>query len=135
MAELLQNIVLSHNPCPICVDANGRTMTLEEWVDSEWGLPGSDARYCSDDCHCVLVPVEVVSDFPAISDKVSLRGEEGTEIRAIVELSPSEEGLKDIMDAWNRDIGRLPQEIYRMPVMEIEAYLRKLYAEALGGTA
>lgn len=133
MSEQLQNVVLSHNPCPVCVDANGRVMSYEEWASSEWGLPGTSARYCEDDCHCVLVPVEVLAEFPAISEKAALRGEEGSTIRATVDLSPAEDGLKDIMDTWNRDLGKLPPEIYKMPVMEVEAYLRRLYRELMGG--
>lgn len=132
--ELLQNILLSSQPCPICVDAAAQEpMTLTEWAASEWGLPGTSARYCDELCHCILVPVEVMAEFPALNERVSLRGEEGTEIRAVVELAPSEEGLKEIMDLWNATLGRLPQEIYRMPVLEIEAYLRKKYAAAMGG--
>lgn len=136
MAELLKNIILSSNPCPVCIAAaDQEPMTLDQWAESEWGLPGSSARYCEDACHCALIPEGVLDEFPAINERVKLRGEEGTEIRAVVKLSPSEDGLKDIMDAWNRDLGRLPQEIYRMPAKEIEAYLRKLYEERVGGAA
>ena len=135
MAEqLLQNVVLSRNPCPICLDANGRVMTYKQWAASKWGLPGSSARYCEDDCHCILVPKELVGEFPAINKQVRLRGEEGSEIKTIVDLSPAEEGLKEIMDLWNATLGKLPQEIYDMDVLEVEAYLRKLYAQRTGGT-
>ena len=130
--ELLQNVVLSMNPCPICVDANGQQMTYEEWADSEYGLPGSSARYCEDDCHCILVPVEAMGELPEISDLVKLRGEEGTEIKSIVDISPSEQGLKDVMEEWNAKYGKLPPEIYSMDVMKVEAYLRKLM-EGMGG--
>jgi len=110
-------------------------MTYDEWEASEWGLPGSSARYCQDDCHCLLIEAGVVDEFPAISEQAKLRGEEGTEIRAIIELSPAEEGLKDIMDRWNRDLGKLPPEIYSMDVMKVEAFLRKLYEARFGGGA
>ena len=133
--ELLQNVVLSRNPCPICADANGRRMTLEEWAESEWGLPGSSARYCEDDCHCILIPAAVLPEFPAVSKQAKLRGETASEIRATVDLAPSEEGLKDIMDRWNEEIGQLPPEIYSMDVSKVEAYLRKLYRKRVGREA
>lgn len=134
--ELLRNVVLSSNPCPICVDAaEQEPMTLKEWAASEWGLPGSSARYCEDDCHCLLIPEAVLPEFPAISEKAKLRGEEGSAIRATVELAPSEQGLKGIMDQWNENIGKLPPEIYKMDLYKVEAYLRKLYAEIMGGEA
>jgi len=124
--ELLQNVVLSRNPCPICIDANGRQMPYEEWADSEWGLPGSSARYCEDDCHCVLVPVEAIDELPEISKLVKLRGEEGTEIRSVVDITPSEQGLKEVMEEWNAMGMKLPPEIYKMDLFKVEAYLRKL---------
>lgn len=128
----LQNVVLSTRSCPICVDANGRIMTYEEWADSEWGLPGSDARYCSDACHCILVPVDALAGLPEISKQVALRGEKGSEIQAVVDIFPKEQGLKEIMDEWNAEIGKLPQEIYDMEVMKVEAYLRKKYTALRG---
>jgi hypothetical protein len=126
--ELLQNVVLSRNPCPICVDANGQQMTYEEWADSEWGLPGSSARYCEDDCHCILVPVDAMEELPEISEQAKLRGEEGSELLSIIEITPSEQGLKEVMEEWNVKYGKLPPEIYDMDVFEVEAYLRKLMA-------
>ncbi len=135
MPDLLQNVVLSQNPCPICMDANGRQMTYDEWAESEWGLPGSSARYCEDDCHCILIEAGLIDQFPAISEKAKLRGEEGTEILAIIELSPTEEGLKDIMDLWNKNLGKLPPEIYQMDAMKVEEYLRKLYKAKTSGGA
>jgi len=131
---LLQNVILSSNPCPICVDAaDQEPMTHDEWASSEWGLPGSSARYCEDDCHCILVPVDAMDKLPEISDLVKLRGEEGTEIRSVVDISPSEQGLKDIMEEWNAKYGKLPPEIYDMDVFEVETYLRKLIKEREGG--
>lgn len=132
----LKNVTLSSKPCPICVDAGEQEpMTEAEWAASEWGLPGSSARYCDENCHCALVPEAVLSEFPAINAQVKLRGEEGTEVRAVVELAPSEEGLKEIMDKWNRDLGKLPPVIYDMELYDVEPYLRKLYAQTLGGAA
>ncbi len=130
-AELLQNIVLSRNPCPICLDAaDQEPMTLEEWAESEWGLPGSSTRYCEDDCHCVLMPVALMDEFPAISERVHLRGEEGTDIRAIVEIGPAEAGLKEIMDKWNEDLGKIPEQFYHIKnLAKAETYLRELYAK------
>jgi hypothetical protein len=134
MAELLQNVVLSRNPCPICQDANGRQLTYEEWAMSRWGLPGSSARYCEDDCHCILVPVAALPDLPEISEQAALRGEEGSEIVSIIELSPAEQGLKEIMDLWNEELGKLPDKIYDMDVFEVEAYLRRRYKKIMGST-
>ena len=133
-AELLRNVLLSSNPCPICILAGEEEpMTMEDWEASEYGLPGSSARYCEDDCHCILVPEGVVGEFPAVSERAKLRGEEGSTIRLTVEFAPSEQGLKEIMDLWNENLGRLPPEIYRMDVYEVEGYLRKLYAKRVAG--
>jgi len=125
---MLQNVILSTNPCPICKDANGRTMSYEDWANSEWGLPGSSARYCEDACHCILVPVDALPELPEISKMVKLRGEDGSEIKAVVDIFPKEQGLKEIMDEWNDELGKLPDEIYDMDVMKVEAYLRKRFA-------
>ena len=134
MEDLLQNIILSRNPCPICIDAaNQEPMSYSSWADSEWGLPGTDARYCSDDCHCVLVPVDALDALPEISDLVRLRGEEGTEIPSVIDISPSEQGLKEVMEEWNAKYGKLPPEIYDMDVFEVEPYLRKLIKKLEGG--
>lgn len=133
MPEILQNVVLSRNPCPICLDANGRQMTYDEWAASEWGLPGSSVRYCEDDCHCILVPLEAMPHLPEISKQAALRGETGSELLQIVELGPEEEGLKEIMDLWNEEIGKLPDEIYDMDVYEVEAYLRQEYRKIRRG--
>ncbi len=107
-------------------------MTYDEWASSEWGLPGSDGRYCADACHCVLMPPEIIPDFPEIDSRVKLRGEDGSEIGSIVDITPREEGLKDVMEYWNAHYGKLPPEIYSMDVFEVEAYLRKLI-KARGG--
>ncbi len=133
----LQNQLLSTNPCPKCVEASDQEpMTLEEWAASVWGLPGSEGRYCGDFCHCVLAPADVLAEFPELDLNVKLRGEDGSEIGAVVDIGPAEEGLKDAMDEWNRTRGKLPKEIYDMPLDEIEGYLRKLMkggAKAGGG--
>jgi hypothetical protein len=124
----LTNVVLSHNPCPDCVACNGKSMTFEEWEDSEWGLPGSSGRVCEDDCHCVLVPNESLADLPAIGEKVKLRGDEDTDIRKIVDIGPNEENLKFLMDKWKELTGgrKLPPEIYKMSFKDIEKYLLKM---------
>lgn len=132
-AELLKNVLMSTDPCPICVDAaDQEPMTYDDWADSEWGLPGSDARYCGDHCHCVLVPEDVLDEFPAISDLAVLRGETGSELKAIVDVGPREEGLKAVMDEWNASYGKLPDEIYDMELDEIEPYLRARMKERSG---
>jgi len=130
----LQNVILSRNPCPICVDAaDQEPRSYVEWAASEWGLPGSSARYCEDDCHCILVPVDMLDELPEIDKLIKLRGEEGTEIGSIIEITPSEQGLKDAMDKWNEIYGKLPQEIYDMDFYEVEAYLRKLMKKSGSG--
>lgn len=130
--QLLINATLSMNPCPICVDAGQQpAMSLDDWMVSDWGIPGSSTRFCEDDCHCALIPEAVVEEFPTIDERVRLRGEEGSEIRAIIDIGPSEQGLKEIMDKWNEDVGKLPPKIYTMPLLEVEPFLRELYAEWL----
>jgi hypothetical protein len=132
--ELLQNVICSMNPCPICEDAAGQEpMTYDDWASSEYGLPGSSGRYCEDDCHCILVPVDAMDELPEISELVRLRGEEGTEIPSVIDISPSEQGLKEVMEEWNAKYGKLPPEIYDMDVFEVEPYLRKLIKKLEGG--
>lgn len=133
MADLLQNVILSSGPCPICEDAaNQDPMTYDDWASSEWGLPGTSARYCDSNCHCLLVPVDAIGELPEISKLVKLRGEEGTEIGSVVDISPSEQGLKEVMEEWNAMGMQLPSEIYSMDVMKVEAYLRNLIRKLEG---
>jgi len=101
-------------------------MTLAQWKKSKWGLPGSSGRYCEDDCHCILVPVEMIPELPTIGDRVKLRGDDNTDVPKVVDLHPRELSLKELMDKWNEKYGKLPPEIYDMPVESIEAYLREL---------
>ncbi len=131
--ELLTNVILSSKPCPKCVEAaEQEPMTFAEWAASEWGLPGSDGRYCGGFCHCVLAPRDVIDEFPEISKQVKLRGEEGSEIGSVVDIGPAEKGLKEVMEYWNANYGKLPPEIYDMNVFVVEGYLRKLI-KARGG--
>jgi len=121
------NLVLSHNPCPICVQAGDeRPMTEQEWRDSEYGLPGSDGRYCGDCCHCLLVEAGTdISELLIGNDK--LRGDEESDVRKIIELGPREQALKDLMEEWYARGNRvLPPEIYDMEFGEIAPYLKKL---------
>jgi hypothetical protein len=122
----LQNVVLSSNPCPSCAEANGKIMTITEWKKSKWGLPGSMKRLCKKFCHCILVPVNMVAQLPAIGERVKLRGDEGSDIRPVVELSPNELYLKELMDDYNAKIGKLPPEIYDMPLLDVIPFLEKL---------
>ena len=132
----LQNVVLSSRPCPDCQEADGMVMTYDEWAASQWGLPGSSGRVCEDDCHCTLIPVDMLDDFPGISDRVKLRGDKDSDIRGMVEIGPNEGGLKQLMQDWyelGNDI--LPREIYDMDFDAIEPYLRSRIAalkKALG---
>jgi hypothetical protein len=130
--ELYSNAVLSSNPCPMCIDAgNADPMTLEDWKASEWGLPGSSGRYCEDDCHCLLVPAG--TEIPqATFGQEKLRGEEGSDIKKVVEFGSAELELKDLMESWNLKYGKLPPEIYKMPVEKVAAYLRALMAKREG---
>ena len=126
----LENQILSTNPCPSCEEAaDQEPMDYESWASSEFGLPGSDARYCGDHCHCLLLPVGLIDEFPALDDLVKLRGDEGSDISAIIDILPDEKALSDAMDEWNAQYGKLPPEIYDMELDEILPYLRKLMAE------
>jgi hypothetical protein len=128
--DQLQNVVLSHRPCPDCQAANGQIMTYTEWENSEYGLPGSSGRICLDDCHCCLVPVDVLPDLAGINDRaVKLRGDEGSDIRGIVDIGPHEDSLKQDMEEWYLITGeKLPPEIYDMPFDEIGPYMKKVLA-------
>lgn len=132
MAETLySNLIASTNPCPMCIEASEQApMTLDEWRESEWGLPGSSGRYCEDDCHCILVPEELLPAFPALAeDGAKLRGEPGSDIRAVIDIGPNEERLKTLMETFNRKIGKLPKDIYSMPVDEVIALLEKIFQQ------
>jgi hypothetical protein len=129
--ENLQNVALSHNICPDCQDANGKVMSYEEWENSEYGLPGSSGRICEDDCHCILVPVDVLPDLGGISERaVKLRGDAGTDVGGIVDVGFHEDSLKADMEDWYAVTGeKLPPEIYTMPFDEIGPYMKKKLAE------
>jgi len=124
--EAYTNVVLSSNPCPDCRRANGKTMTMPEWKKSEYGIPGSDKRICDGNCHCVLVPEELMEEFPEIDKKSKLRGDIDTDIGKTVDIYPNELRLKRLMDKYNRQIGKLPPEIYDMPLDKIADYLDDL---------
>src|SRR4030042_4868519 len=124
MAELLRNVTLSSSVCPSCREAaDSEDKTLAEWKRSKWGLPGSSARYCDKDCHCILFPVDRLEDFPAIGSDVRLRGDDNTEIRKNIDIPPPEEDLAALMDEWNAKYGKLPPEIYDMPIDDAAAFL------------
>jgi hypothetical protein len=127
MAEdKLINVILSSNPCPKCVEAShSEPMTLEGWRKSEWGLPGSSGRYCKSYCHCILVPVGMLEELPNIKKLVE-KADETISLKAIVDIHPNEEVLKELMDEWNETRGKLPPEIYDMDIEDVIAYLKKL---------
>jgi hypothetical protein len=129
--EQLQNVVLSHNPCPDCQDANGKVMSYDEWENSEYGLPGSSGRICEDDCHCILVPIDALPDLSGIEERtVKLRGDEDTDIGGTVDVGFHEDSLKQDMEEWYLLTGeKLPPEIYDMPFDEVGPYMRKKLAE------
>ena len=130
---LLRNQTTSSNVCPRCQEAAQlEPMTHKEWQASEYGLPGSSGRYCEDDCHCILLPSDWAVDLPTIppADDIKLRGDKGTDIRPVVDIGPNEELLKKLMDLYNQRLGKLPQEIYDMPIESVIPYLqKKLYQE------
>ena len=126
----LKNIILSSNPCPICIDAARQSpMIKTKWRNSRWGMTDSKKRYCNlhgHNCHCILVPTQLISELPAKGKKVLLRGDKDSDIRPIIEIGPRENQLKNLMDKYNAKIGKLPPEIYDMPIDEIAPYLQKL---------
>ena len=126
----LKNVVLSSNTCPVCKEAAKKApMTKTEWRKSKYGLLDSKKRYCNlhgFNCHCILVPVQILDELPAKGKKILLRGDPDSDIRPIVEVGPREERLKNLMDTYNAEIGKLPPEIYDMPVLEIADYLEEL---------
>lgn len=124
--EAYTNVVLSSNPCPDCKRANGVTMTMAEWKKSEYGIPGSDKRICDGNCHCVLVPEELMDEFPEIDKRTKLRGDIDTDIGKTVDIYPNETRLQELMDQYNATIGKLPPEIYDMPLEKIADYLDDL---------
>lgn len=125
----LQNVILSSNPCPICIGAGGQSpMTLAEWRASSFGDTDSKKRYCNlkaHSCHCILVPTGLLDELPAIGEKVKLRGDEGTDIKPIVDIHPNEVILKELMEEYNATIGVLPREIYTMPIDDVIPFLRE----------
>jgi len=128
----LTNIVLSTNPCPSCQECNGQSMTFDEWEGSPWGLPGSSGRLCEDDCHCILVPDEMMDELPDLGgESVKLRGDKDTDIEAIVEVGPDEAELKKLMEDWYAaGNAKLPKEIYDMNFEDIGPYLKKLLGKS-----
>ena len=126
----LKNVILSSNPCPICVDAAKKApMVKSKWKVSRFGMTDSKKRYCNltaHNCHCILVPTQLISELPAKGKKVLLRGDKDSDIRRIIDIGPRENRLKNLMDRYNAEIGKLPPEIYDMPVLEIAPYLQKL---------
>ena len=125
--ETLINVILSMNPCPKCKEAaQSRPMAMGEWRKSEWGVPGSGLRYCKSNCHCALLPVGLLQELPNIAKKVREAARRDIELKAIVEIYPNELVLKELMDEYNARLGKLPEEIYTMPLEDVIAYLKKL---------
>lgn len=126
----LKNIILSSNPCPICRNAGKQSpMTKTAWIGSEMGLPDSKKRYCNlkaFNCHCIMVPTEMIEELPAKGKKILLRGDKDSDIRPIIEIGPREDRLKSLMEEYNETIGKLPKEIYTMPLEDIADFLEGL---------
>lgn len=127
----LTNVILSSNPCPTCVRAEGKTMTLAEWQNSQYGVPGSHKRICDGFCHCILVTKEMQEELAreGLGRKVKLRGDKDSDIGKIVDIGPREQLLSDLMDKYNEEIGRLPDEFYATPFSKKADWLE----DALGG--
>ncbi len=129
----LKNIILSSNPCPICVNAARQpAMTKSNWKISPFGLTDSKKRYCNltaHNCHCILVPPELIEELPDLGKKIKLRGDPDSDIRKIIDIGPNEDHLKNLMDQYNATIGKLPEEIYDMPIQDVAPYLEKLLKE------
>jgi hypothetical protein len=123
------NIILSSNPCPVCLEAEGKVMTLPEWRKSRYGLPNSKKRYCNlkkFSCHCLMLEVGLVDQFPRIGKGVKLRSDPDTDIKAVVDIHPNEKVLMELMDEYNATKGRLPDEFYEIPLEQCIPFLRKL---------
>jgi len=123
------NVILSSNPCPVCLEAEGKFMTLAQWKKSKYGLPNSKKRYCNlkkQSCHCLMMPENMLDKFPRIGKGEKLRGDKDTDIKAVVDIHPNEQVLKDLMDEYNAKFGRLPDEFYEIPLDQCIPFLRKL---------
>jgi len=126
MPELLENVNLSANTCPKCIDAAGTApKTYAQWESSAWGLPGSSGRYCEGDCHCILFPIEMKDEFPEIGKLIKLRGDIGSGIPKIIEIGIGERELINLMDEWNDLYGVLPKELYTMTVEDALIFLKE----------
>lgn len=77
-------------------------------------------------CHCLLVPVDMIPDLPEIGKKKPLRGDPDSDIGPIIEIGPNEQRLKALMDEYNLTVGKLPEEIYDMPLERVADYLEDL---------
>ncbi len=131
--EKLVNVLLSTNPCPKCwAAAQSGPLTMGEWQKSRWGLPGSGLRYCKAHCHCALVPVAFLPELPNIAKRVSEAAKQEIELRPIVDIYPNELVLKDLMNEYNATLGKLPEEIYIMPIKYVIPYLKKLLGKTAG---
>lgn len=118
-----QNVALSSDPCPVCLEANGQEMTLGEWQDSEYGMPGSDQRYCGDNCHCILVPTDALASLPAIGEMAKLREDDNSDIGAVVDVGPNEQEMQNLVDEYTTKIGELPRNLFDMPIDEMIDFL------------
>ena len=125
---LYTNIVLSSGPCPVCAEASGKEMTLKEWAASKYGTPGSKKRYCclrGNNCHCILAPVAALAQFPAIGEKVMLRGDFDTDIPAIIEIMPGETMLEMLLKKYEAKVGKIPTQVWYMSIKEAIEFLTK----------
>jgi hypothetical protein len=67
----------------------------------------------------------MLPDLPGIGDLIKLRGDEGSDIRKIIDIGPNEATLKELMQEWYDLTGmRLPPQIYEMEYDEIEPFMR-----------
>jgi hypothetical protein len=79
-----------------------------------------------------LAPPDVLAEFPELDLSVKLRGEEGSEIGAVVDIGTAESDLSDVLEEWvkRHGFGHLPPEVYEMDPFEVADYLRGLMGKA-----
>lgn len=127
----LTNVILSSNPCPTCVEAEGKTMTLAEWQRSKYGVPGSHRRICDGFCHCILVTAEMKEtlETTGLGKRFKLRGDKDSDIGKIIDIGPREQKLSDLMDRYSKEVGRLPDEFYATPFAKKPEWLQNALKE------
>lgn len=124
MAELLFNLIQSTNPCPDCESASSaESMTLANWGNSSFGVPGGGGRVCGGNCHCLLIPDG--TELPILGDE-KLRGDKDTDIQKITQPFPLELRFEELSLQWRERFGNMPGRFLRM---DLETLIRTLERE------